>query len=411
MALLRLLILAAVTGTSTSTITSTNTNISTVTWAHAACATLQETWFNTTSGTWNGHNGQDETGARTQIGWWNAANSLEATVNCALLGGGGWPLEGSGKQQAPPSTDAIIDLFFRNENVTGIAGSRSYDDSGWVTLAWARAFERSGNAAFLVRAEAFWQQVLSEGWDDTCGGGLYWAGDGPQGNRYKNAISNSLFLTSSATLYRLTGNATYKEWAIKEWQWFNSTGLIVNGIVNGGLTSDCKNDGSEGYTYNQGVLLGGLSLLSNITGDPSLLATAEDIAEAVLASEVYVYRDGVLREPCEEKPHRHESKLTAVQVRSTCDDDQLQFKGVFMRYLRYFLEYAPAHKRASAAYQRYQAFLVHNAEAVWSRDRDERDGTFGLRWEGPLLRNHTRGAILQTSAVDCLTAAAALSRR
>jgi hypothetical protein len=54
-------------------------------WANAACTTLQEKWFNQTSGSWNGHCGQDKSGAYTQIGWWNAANSLEATVNCALL--------------------------------------------------------------------------------------------------------------------------------------------------------------------------------------------------------------------------------------------------------------------------------------------------------------------------------------
>lgn len=416
----------ATTATATATASATPNNYSQ--WALAACKTLQETWFNTTSGTWNGHNGQDETGAWTQIGWWNAANSLEATVNCAILARGTQlrePLErgaATGQVQlVPPGTDAIIDLFFRAQNVTGIAGSRSYDDSGWVTLAWARAFEHTGNAAFLARAELFWQQVQSEGWDDECGGGLYWAGDGPQGNRYKNAISNELFLMSSATLYRLTGNVTYKEWAIKEWRWFSSSGMMVDGIVNGGLTSNCKNDGSEGYTYNQGVILGGLSLLANITGDRSLLTVAEDIIEAVLASDVYVYDDGILREPCEEKEkgrrrndNDNDSSSNGGSKRdssstATCDDDQLQFKGVFTRYLNIFLEHAPEDKRASAAYQRYRAFLALNAKAVWSRDRDESDGTFGLRWEGPLSRNHTRGAILQTSALDCLTAAAAAS--
>ena len=30
---------------------------------------------------------------------------------------------------------------------------------GWVALAWARAFELTGEAAYLARAEVFWAQV------------------------------------------------------------------------------------------------------------------------------------------------------------------------------------------------------------------------------------------------------------
>lgn len=386
--------------------------------ALAACKTLQHRWFNKTSGTWNGKNGQDFTGAYTQIGWWNAANALEATVNCAHI------------KNSSASLELLIRRFFDKENVTGIAGSRSYDDSGWVAIAWAKAFQLTGNASYLKRAEVFWQQVQTEGWDSKCGGGLYWAGDkAGGGNRYKNAISNELFLMSSGLLYSITGNQTYLAWAVKEWKWFyKSSMLLSSGEINGGLTQSCKNDRSEGFTYNQGVILGGIAMLHKATNgsDPTLLSAATAIIVNMLkAGGKYTHADGVLREPCEPKNVRRLSNISSVggrqleQAKSGCDADQLQFKGVFMRYLAYFLEIMSNSQRKSTA-QTYAAnertlylkavkFLCLNADAVWSRDRNASDGTFGLNWDGP-RRNQMAGAIVQTSALDLLTAAHRVSQ-
>ena len=101
------------------------------------------------------------------------------------------------------------------------------------------------------------------------------------------------------------------------------------------------NNGQTTWTYNQGVVLGGLVNLYNITGNATLLDYAVRIANATLNILVYpdgsalsfrfFYVAGVLRETCEP---------------NSCDSDQRQFKvnhvlhettnilqGVFMRYL------------------------------------------------------------------------------
>lgn len=42
-------------------------------------------------------------------------------------------------------------------------------------------------------------------------------------------------------------------------------------LINDGLTSDCKNNGGLTWTYNQGVILGGLANLHKITNNATLL--------------------------------------------------------------------------------------------------------------------------------------------
>ena len=43
----------------------------------------------------------------------------------------------------------------------------------------------------------------------------------------------------------------------------NPTGLINDGLQ----SSDCSNNGKPAYTYNQGVILGGLADMYQVTGD------------------------------------------------------------------------------------------------------------------------------------------------
>ena len=98
------------------------------------------------------------------------------------------------------------------------------------------------------------------GWDDTCGGGLWWT----TAKTYKNAITNELFLTLAAQLHlRTPGDTGYLTWAQRTWEWFSASGLIgTTGLVNDGLSSACQNNGGPTWTYNQGVILGGLGALS-----------------------------------------------------------------------------------------------------------------------------------------------------
>ena len=105
--------------------------------------------------------------------------------------------------------------------------------------------------------------------DDTCGGGIWW--DLP-GKTYKNAISNELYFKLVASLHnRIPRDTVYLDRARQSWKWFDNSGMINDDhLVNDGLNTQsggCANNGGTTWTYNQGVVLGGLAELYRGTHD------------------------------------------------------------------------------------------------------------------------------------------------
>ncbi len=118
----------------------------------------------------------------------------------------------------------------------------------------------------------------------------------------------------------------------------------------------CVNNNGTTWTYNQGVILSGLALLYNATGNASLLDIAQKIADATIQR--LIYSDGILKEPCE----------------PNCNDDQKLFKGIFVRHLTYLIPYLTD----AAHIQRYRSFLQQNGESVWTSRHCELDGSYSL---------------------------------
>lgn len=253
----------------------------------------------------------------------------------------------------------------------------STDDTGWWALALVRMYDLTRDREYLRIAEEDEAYMYSY-WDGVCGGGLWW--DIPT-KTYKNAISLELYLKLAASLHnRVPGDTRYLGRAVAAWRWFAGSGM-VNGahLVNDGLTTQqgtCANNGGTTWTYNQGVVLGGLTELYRATDDRALLADARAIAGAALRG---LTRDGVLTEPCEPA--------------GTCDADQAAFKGVFARNLAELDGVLPGHP--------YRGWLTAQARSAATTDRDATD-QYGLSWSGPF-----DGASIgrQESAVSLLTAA------
>jgi predicted alpha-1,6-mannanase (GH76 family) len=251
-----------------------------------------------------------------------------------------------------------------------------WDDEGWWALAWAGAYELTHEARYLDMADRIFTD-MTKGWDDTCGGGIWWRKD----KRYKNAIANELFLSVAATLARLTDDehkrAAYLDWAQKEWNWFDASGMInSDNLVNDGLDAQCHNNHRNTWTYNQGVILGGLSALARQTGNPKLLERAQTIAVAAITK--LADQDGILHDTCE--PAR-------------CGNDAVQFKGIFVRNL--------ATLYAAGPNPRFRQFLQSNAERIWQiADTDHK---FGVVWSGA---SDVKNAATQISALDALVVAA-----
>jgi len=254
---------------------------------------------------------------------------------------------------------AMIPQVYAANSQHGTPGdftSTNIDDEGWWGLDWVRAWDLTGDAAYLQTSRAVFANMAGT-WDSTCGGGVWWKASGV----YKNAITNELFLLLAVELHDRTpgdrGPASYLGWAQREAGWFLGSGMIDSfGLVNDGLTAGCRNNAGSTFTYNQGVILAGLAGLSRDTGDRTDLQAAERIADA--ATRALVDSHGVLRDPCE--------------VSGSCGIDGEEFKGIFARYL--WTLYSVDHQA------RYRQFLQHSLDALWGNGGAS---GFGLAWDGP----------------------------
>jgi predicted alpha-1,6-mannanase (GH76 family) len=294
----------------------------------AAAAILQQ-WY-------NGNGLYDTTG------WWNAANCMEAIENVVFA------------NNDLQYLNVLTNTF--NRNSSGNFLNFYYDDEGWWANAWIRAYDLTGNTNFLSMAKTIFAD-LTTGWTNACGGGIWWNKDTVQ--PYKNAIPNELFLLTAIRLHQRTpgdgGPGSYFYWATNEWAWFKASGMI-NGqaLINDGLNASCLNNGDTTWTYNQGVILGGLADLYKVTGDLTYINQATAIANATILN--LVDGNGILREPCES---------------GDCGGDGPQFKGIFIRNLAYLYDVT----RNPGFYN----FLFKNAHSVWFADRNVFN-QLGLRW-------------------------------
>jgi predicted alpha-1,6-mannanase (GH76 family) len=327
--------------------------------ATAGVETLQG-WYN------------DGTGLYQTTGWWNAANAITVLANYSR----------AAKTQQYFATLANTFTAAQTSNAGFI--NHYYDDEGWWALAWIDSYDLTHDARYLQMAESIFAD-MSGGWDTaTCGGGIWWSKD----KTYKNAIANELFLSVAAHLANRTNNpqrAVYANWSRREWSWFSASGMInAQHLINDGLDSSnptaCKNNGQATWSYNQGVILGGLAEFSGLSGDRTLLLNATQIANAAIAH--LTDAKGVLHDPCE----------------PNCGADGPQFKGVFVRNLMRLY--------ASTPDPGYRSFTDTNANSIWNNAQGP-GYAFGLIWSGPF---DSADAARQSSALDTIVAAAVMNQ-
>ena len=309
-----------------------------------------------------------ETGIYRTTGWWNAANLITTLTDYS-------------SNQHSHAYDFVFSntLSAAQKKFPGFI-NEYYDDEGWWALAWIDVYEYTRDIRYLEAAKFIFRD-MTYGWDNACSGGIWWSKD----RKYKNAIANELFLSVAAKLAVETKDIEqqkeYLTWAHKEWVWFSHSGMInQKNLVNDGLTADCKNNGRTTWTYNQGVILGGLTALARVDHNVSPLAMANEIARAAISN--LSDTNGVLHDACE--PH--------------CGADGTQFKGIFVRNLRALAQAGPQTGP-------FSKFILTNARSIWAQVQPP-DYHLGEVWSPPF---GPTDASTQGSALDALVAASMLA--
>ena len=311
--------------------------------------TRLQQWYNPDTGLWK------------STGWWNAANALTVLIDYSRV-------------TSTNDLSTVLDpTFHQHANPNFL--NQYYDDEGWWALGWIDAYDLTHNAAYLATASSIFDD-MSTGWDDTCGGGIWWSKE----RHYKNAIANELFLSVAAHLANRATTAEqkshYTTWAEREWNWFQNSSMIrPDHQINDGLDKNCRNNHQTVWTYNQGVILGGLAELSQLHGKKDALQHANQIAAAAIQH--LTDAQGVLHDACE----------------PNCGGgDVPQFKGIFVRNLALLQQRSP--------HPQYASFFQTNAASILAHQAA--DHSIGLDWSTPTT---TATAATQTSGLDAIVAA------
>ncbi|KAG6000455.1 hypothetical protein E4U43_001596 [Claviceps pusilla] len=365
--------------------------------AVASINTLNGYWYNVRAGVWDD-------------AWWNSGNALTTLADFALLRlaeANKLNIGGYMRNTFIKAQNTNVQTFktrARNGMVTstycleynnscmakreflGTLGYRDfindyYDDEGWWALGLIRSFDVSRDRKYLNAAIRIFNDMQT-GRGTPCGGGIYWNKE----RKYVNAISNELYLSVAASLARrLPRNKTMERIAIDQWNWFEKSGMINSEhLINDGLDGNCKNNGLQTWSYNQGVVLGGLAELFRLTHDPGYVDKAVLIARAAIGSLSNSQGIFVETDKCELRP-------------GNCGRDGQQFKGIFVRNLGYLNEVAP--------HQEFKDFILRNAESIWNNDRDDQN-RLGVAWTGPYV---AATGPTHSSALDVLVAAIAVA--
>ncbi|MEV5322802.1 glycoside hydrolase family 76 protein [Nonomuraea fastidiosa] len=235
------------------------------------------------------------------------------------------------------------------------------DDLGWWALACARAYEITGDTAYLDRSRELFERIWAFH-DSTYGGGIWWR---RSVRDQKNVATNAPAVLTATKLYTATGEASYLERARGLFAWIKEN-LQEDGHVYDHL-QDAGTLVKWDFTYNFGTYISAAAALRKVTGADSYL---DDARAAADWATTYLTNGGTLL---------HEGV-----------DDGGGFKARLVRALNTLVK--------EHGQRQYLPFLQRNATQAWSHRRAT-DNLVGPDWSAP-----APGTYLQS-----LTAAAPVS--
>jgi hypothetical protein len=321
--------------------------------------------------------------------FWHTGNSLETLALAHLL---------TGDARVP----AVLANSFskvRRDYVTPYAGN---DDIQWHAHAWLRAYEATGEPAYLREVETIYgpDMLLGETWrvwNFTCAG-ANWAENAP----YVNTITTSLFASGMSSLARTTRsdapivfNRSAAQWAAAAWAWGTQPGLQVSAggpFLDGVDTHNCSLPVGEVWTYNSAHWLDAGTSLSALFGSPAYAARSAALLRGAAA--YFGGAGGVMEE------------RNCGGAGGWCpQSDGRMFKGVFARHAAWALRDWRAEAPGAAA----AAWACTNAASLDANGTQWRGAAlplWGQLWQGPYAADDTPW-VAHSAGLDVMLAALA----
>lgn len=188
---------------------------------------------------------------------------------------GSEPSEGAGVP--PPGLPSY------SGNVVPPAGVSYYDDNEWVGIELMRVYKLHREAAVLERAEQIMAFVMAA-WQTNpklaCTGGVPFSNS--PSNTDRNTVTDAPAAELAAQLYRLTGNASYLQFAEMAYEWVRRCLMLPNSMYVDHIRQHGVVDPTL-WSYNQGSMIGAGTLLYQVTGDGAYLYQARQTAKSALA--------------------------------------------------------------------------------------------------------------------------------
>ena len=167
------------------------------------------------------------------------------------------------------------------------------DDLQWGMIACIRGYQITGNTAFRDAAKNNFDYTYNRGWDNTYGGGI-WEDQNQVPNGGKCGLSNWPQIIAGTMIYQATNDVNYlnKCKAIYAWArthcWDTNTGRMYEGWYPSGI-------GGDNNSYNTGLMVNSAASLYKLTGDATYLNDAVKAADHYI-NRIGGFANGIMNE-------------------------------------------------------------------------------------------------------------------
>jgi len=300
-------------------------------------------------GLWNGTNNYFdamEPTTNNRTGYWTFAQAFDSVLD---------GVERTGSRHYR----GLIQTLFSAQNGSTWA-SDYYDDENWMALALMRAYDLSGNSAYLDRARLLYLEITAA-WDSTSAhpGGIWWN----KPHTSKATASNAGPVITGARLSARTGDPAHLAFARQVYDfWLANMTVAATYEVRDHMNAD-GTIGPGRLTYNEGLMSGAAQALYAATGEAQFRTQAHGFATRLAKSISKATSAG---------------PVLTDGTNTSCTGDCPQWKGIGYRYLAGAFRDDPSRPD-------YLPVLQGSVEAAWTLARNPTTGYFSNDWAGPSM--------------------------